>query len=308
MSLRLLHRVVPGQSGEASQRKFNGYKENDMATTTVDYAGQVLTDVRRQIAVDDDALSETKERRNLVKRHARSFRGALKIFDSGSLAHGTVNKPISDADCGVVLDRRSCPDLGPDGDDVPPNAIVEQMAEHVIDLVREDYPKATKKVTKRAILIEFNEPLGDEQDPSVDLVLALTKAEGDGRWIPNMERERWDPSDPEEHTRLLNDLDITTRVHRARVIRLAKAAVGQDETPVVCPFNLAALALERVDPNTTIAEALRDLLLGGADSLEAGLTEDPAKVSGSIKLPDGVSRHQAGSSELSPSRRKSHLA
>jgi hypothetical protein len=84
-----------------------------MATTTVDYAGQVLTDVRRQIAVDDDVLSVTMTRRNLVKRHARSFPGALKTFDSGSVAHGNVNKPVSDADCGVVLDRRKYQELAP---------------------------------------------------------------------------------------------------------------------------------------------------------------------------------------------------
>ncbi len=262
-----------------------------MATmTTVDYAGQVLADVRRQIAVDDDVLSETKARRNVVKRYARSFPGALKTFDSGSVAHGNVNKPVSDADCGVVLDRRKYQELGPDGDDVSPNAIVVEMAEHVIEGVREEYPDATYKVCKRAILIELHEPLGDEQDPSVDLIVALTRVEGDGRWIPNIEAECWDASDPEEHTRLLNDIDISVRVHRARVIRLAKAAVKEDATPVVSSFNLEALALEYVDENNTIAESLRDLLLGGADLLADGPTPDPAGVSDPIKLPDGVSR------------------
>jgi len=264
-----------------------------MATTTIDYAGQVLTDVRRQIAVDDDVLSETKARRNLVKRHARSFEGALKTFDSGSVAHGTVNKPVSDADCGVVLDRRTYPELGPDGDGVPPNDILDEMAEHVIEGMREEYPKATYEVCKRAILIEFHEPIDDEQDPSVDLIVALTKAEGDGQWIPNTEAEDWDASDPEEHTRLLNDPDTATRVHRARVIRLAKAAVKQDTTPVVSSFNLEALALDHVDSDNTIAESLRDLLLDGADALDKGLTDDPAGVSDPIKLPDGVSHSTA---------------
>ncbi|HUB36249.1 MAG TPA: hypothetical protein VL972_05450 [Solirubrobacteraceae bacterium] len=119
-----------------------------MATTTTDYAGQVLTDVRRQIAVDDDVLSETKDRRNLVKRHARSFPGVLKSFDSGSVAHGTVNKPVSDADCGVVLDRRTYPELGPDGEDVSPNDIVWDMAVHVLAGVLEEYPEATFEVCK----------------------------------------------------------------------------------------------------------------------------------------------------------------
>jgi hypothetical protein len=264
-----------------------------MATTTVDYAGQVLTDVRGQIAVDDDVLSETRARRNLVKRRARGFPGALKTFDSGSVAHGTVNKPVSDADCGVVLDRRTYPELGPDGDDVPPNDIVREMAEHVIARLREDYLDSTYEITKRAILIEFHEPLGDEQDPSVDLIVALTRAEGDGRWIPNTEGEDWDASDPEEHTRLLNGPETSTRVHRARVIRLAKAAVKQDATPVVSSFNLEALVLDHVDAEGTVAESLRDLLLDGADALEDGLTDDPAGVSDPIKLPDGVSHSTA---------------
>jgi hypothetical protein len=264
-----------------------------MATTTTNYAGQVLTDVRRQIAVDDDILSETKARRNVVKRIARSFPGALKTFDSGSVAHGTVNKPVSDADCGFVLDRRMYPELGPDGDDEPPDDVVWNVAAHVLTGVLGEYPEATCRVCKRAILIEFQEPLGNEQDPSVDLIVALTKVDGDGRWIPNTEAHDWDASDPEQHTALLNGPDTTTRVHRARVIRLAKAAVKQDETPVVTSFNMEALALDHVDTDSTIAEGLRDLLLDGADTLHEGLTLDPAKVSDPIKLPDGIARGTA---------------
>jgi hypothetical protein len=77
--------------------------EKPMATTTVDYAGQVLTDVREQIAADDDVLKEARDRRNLITKHARDFDGALKSFNSGSVAHGTVNKPVSDADAGSSL-------------------------------------------------------------------------------------------------------------------------------------------------------------------------------------------------------------
>jgi hypothetical protein len=258
-----------------------------------DFATQILADVRRQIAVDDDVLSETKARRNVVKRVARTFSGALKTFDSGSVAHGTVNKPVSDADCGVILDRRTYPQLGPDGDDVPSDEIVAEMAEFVLAGVRDEYPDASCDVCKRAILIEFHEPIDDEQDPSVDLIVALTRADGDGRWIPNTEAHDWDASDPEKHTELLNGPDTGTRVHRARVIRLAKAAVRQDDTPVISSFNIEALALDHVDSEDTIAESLRDLLLGAADDLAGGLTPDPAEVSDPIKLPDGVSASTA---------------
>lgn len=260
--------------------------------STPDYASQILADVRAQIALDDEILSETKSR-NLVKRVARRFLGALKTFDSGSVAHGTVNCPVADADCGVVLDRRTYPELGRDGDDLPPDAIVAEIAAFALEGVQYEYPEATCRICKRAILIEFHEPLDDDQDPSVDLIIALTRAEGGGRWIPNTETHHWDASDPEKHTELLNGPDAATRVHRARVIRLAKAAVKQDATPVVSSVNLEALALEHVDADTTIAESLRDLLLGAADDLGAGLTPDPAGVSAPIKLPDGVSRTMA---------------
>src|SRR3712207_8758808 len=46
---------------------------------------------------------------------------------------------------------------------------------------------------KRSILIEFNEPIDDE-DPSVDLIVALTRAAG-GLWIPQLHADR-----SEEHT------------------------------------------------------------------------------------------------------------
>lgn len=264
-----------------------------MGTADPDYVSEILNDVRSQIAVDDDVLSETKDRRNLVKRIARRFDGSLKTFDSGSVAHGTVNKPVSDADCGLVLDRRSFPELGPDGDNDPPNEVVHEVKDLIVEVVREDYPDATAQVTKRAILVEFAEPIDDEQDPSVDLIVALTRAEEDGRWIPNIEDERWDASDPEKHTDLLIGPDKDTRVHRARVIRLAKAAVKQDDLPVVSSFNLEALALDLLDGDGTIAESLRTLLLEGADDLADGDTPDPAGVSDPIKLPDGISRDEA---------------
>src|ERR1700733_1318816 len=81
--------------GSALHSRHEGAK----VASTPDYASQILADVRGQIAVDDEILSETKARRNLVKRVARRFPGALKTFDSGSVAHGTVNRPVADEDC-----------------------------------------------------------------------------------------------------------------------------------------------------------------------------------------------------------------
>ena len=266
-----------------------------MATTeTRDYVGEVLDRIRSEIAVDDKALAETKKRRNRVTREARKFAGATKTFNSGSVAHGNTNKPISDADGGVVLDRRTYPELGPDGDDVGPCDIVKEVKNFILPGIQEDYPKAKIKITKRALLVTFDEPIGGSQDPSVDLIVALTRRDKPGRWIPNTEADRWDASDPEKHTDLLLGPTRALRVHRARVIRLAKAAIKGDKLPVISSFNIEALALLYVtDEKLTIAESLRDLFKKGAADLEKRKTPDPAGVSPAIKLPEGVTRETA---------------
>lgn len=257
-----------------------------------DYVEDVLDDVRSKIAADDDVLREARNRRNRVTREARKFRGALRSFNSGSVAHGTVNDPVKDADAGVVLDRRTYPELGPDGDGEGPDDIVADMAEFVYDGIREDYQRVTYEITKRAILFDFHDPMGN-QDPSVDLIVALIRKDEPGLWIPNTEKGRWDPSDPEAHTTLLNSLPKSLRVLRARVIRLVKAALHQDDPPVLISFNVEALALNLVEEGLSLGETLREFFRGAAESIAEGNTPDPAGVSAPIKLPDGVSRETA---------------
>lgn len=259
-----------------------------------DYVGEALNTVRSEIAVDDDVLSETKKRRNLVTREARKFTAATKTFNSGSVAHGDVNKPISDADGGVVLDRRTHLELGPDGDGVGPGDIVKQVKDFILPGIREYYPKAKAKVTKRAVLITFGQPLRGGQDPSVDLIVALTRKDKPGRWIPNTEADRWDASDPEKHTELLLGATRALRVHRARVIRLAKAAIKSDSRPVISSFNIEALALKHLtDEKLSLAESLRKLFERASSDLDKALTPDPAQVSPPIKLPEGITRATA---------------
>jgi hypothetical protein len=54
--------------------------------------------VRTRIAPEDWVLDETRNRSGKVGKAAERFRGALRSFASGSLAHRTVNNPISDGD------------------------------------------------------------------------------------------------------------------------------------------------------------------------------------------------------------------
>jgi hypothetical protein len=257
------------------------------------YTERLLDDVRAQLAPNDAVLKEARERRDLVRSAAESFHGTTGSFASGSLAHATANCPIHerdrglDADCGVKLDRRSHPTLGPDSrDNDGPTAIVEEVRNHLRPKVLAEYPLAAFKITKRAILINFNAPLLTGEDPTVDLIVGLERRNKPGLWIPNTEAERWDPSQPEKHTQLLTADPKDLRVVRARVIRLAKAENKRAGTPPLCSFNLEALGLMFVERGMDEPLALQTLWARGADDLKRRLTPDPAGVSPPIKVTD----------------------
>jgi hypothetical protein len=257
------------------------------------HAEEVLEEIRDDISANDEDLREARERRNLVLEAAEDF-GVLRTFKSGSVAHGNVNNPVSDADCGAVLDRRSYATLGPDSsEEEGPEEIMDEVRKHVMPIVRETYPDARSRLIKRAILIRFNDPNNDGVDPSVDLVVALTRKDGDGIWIPNRDYDDWDASHPECHTRLLTAEPKALRRHRARVLRLAKAAIKGDSAPALISFNSEALALEHIAEVDGLIYSLQRFFAEASSSIKAGLTEDPAEVSGKIKLPDGMTRTRA---------------
>src|SRR5699024_11757097 len=74
-----------------------------------------LNEVSAQIDADPLALAEARTRLNLVLEIAASYDGQLATYRSGSLAAHTMIDPVSDGDGGLILDRRSHPDLGPEG-------------------------------------------------------------------------------------------------------------------------------------------------------------------------------------------------
>ncbi len=269
--------------------------------------GKLLDQVRLQLAPSEEALGEARRRRDITKDAALGFSGAARAFNSGSLAHATANCPVHhrdqglDADCGVVLDRRRFPSLGPDGSGEGPDAIVHDIADEVLAKVRAEYPAAGVAVTKRAILVSCNKPLSTGEDPTVDLVVGLDRRLGAGLWIPNTEQHRWDPSDPEEHTRLLTAEPKALRVTRARAIRLAKAENKRDAQVPLCSFNLEAFGLMFVRPGEDVASALLALWENAASDLRTRYTPDPAQVSPPIKVADrgfAIDRLEAAAGSL----------
>jgi hypothetical protein len=248
-------------------------------------------EVRKKIAASDKVLKEARDRRNVVAESAMEIEGALRWFSSGSVAHGMVNKPVSDADSGIVLDRRSYSALGPDGVGEGPDEAIDKLQQLVGPKVRETYPKAKVTKSRRGLLVEFDEPVNAEEDPSVDLIVTLTRKDADGLWIPDRdakaEKDRWTPSHPEKHTELFTGGAKELRALRARVARMAKAwnkQSAEGERPL-SSFNIAALVWEFVDDlSVPLDEALAGWFRYAYDALDKAPTDDPAGISDPIRL------------------------
>lgn len=237
----------------------------------------LLDEVRAAVEPSDATLADAYEHRDTVLAIAASFGGALRTYRSGSIAHETANDD-TDADCGVVLDRRIWAELGPDGDDKPPNDLVQQVRTKVRVELNAGGWDITTKLTKRAIEVSFS------CGPSVDLIVALTRKDAPGLWIPNLKTAGWDASHPEKHTELLAAEPKALRVTRARAIRLLKAWNKQPVNPGLCSFNIEALALTAVSAGMGVPEALHAVADHGAIDLAKRLTPDPAGVSPPIKV------------------------
>jgi hypothetical protein len=242
----------------------------------------VLDDILRTIAPGDDTLDAVQNRRDEVLGLVAPYPGALRTYASGSIAHRTANDD-TDADGGVVLNQRWYHELGPDGDDEGPIDMVENMRAYLRDALKDAHPRIAFRLSKRAIRVTYKEPLADETDPTVDLIVALTRKDG-ALWIPNLDRPGWDPSDPECHARLMTADPATLRRTGVKIVRLAKAWNRQYTQPGLSPFNITALALACITEGMGVATGLAELFTYAAKDLKQRLTPDPANVSPPIKV------------------------
>lgn len=76
---------------------------------------ELFEEARGRIAVPVKVLKEARKRRDEIRGIVGEEFGTLRTFGSDSLAHGTQNDPLNDADAGVVLDQRVYEGLGPKG-------------------------------------------------------------------------------------------------------------------------------------------------------------------------------------------------
>lgn len=252
------------------------------------FVSAALAEIREQIQPTDVDLRVARDRRDAVLDAVSDFDGVLRVSSSGSLAHGTILKPANDADCGVVLDRRVYPDLGPEGEGVGSSDIVEKIRTHLRDQLREAFPDATYRVTKRAVYVDF----GDD-GPTADLVVALNRRSDPGLWIPHTHDDDWNASHPEKHTDLIRTANAAiTASTFVRTIRVLKAWNNQHDVRL-CSFNMEALALDSIQGFTNLEDAVLAWFEYAEADLADRLTPDPAGVSDPIKLPAGWTREQA---------------
>ena len=272
-------------------------------------ADAALDEILHEISVPMAVLEEARRRRDRVLAIAEEHDAARDRagFTSGSVAHGTTNRPLEDADCGVKVNRRfeAFRVFGPDAaGDRGPEAFIKLFSEFVLPRLRRRYPNAEVDLSgNRAIKFLINETVEIDDrgsvDPYVELIVGLDRVDAPGIWIPNRRERSWDPADPELHTEMMvMHHPESLRVLRAHVLRLSKRAVKRDAAnggvAVMCSWNLSALALELLTETAPLASALHVFLSGASRSIAAGLTEDPAPaVTDPIKLPEGVSREQA---------------
>ena len=273
-------------------------------------ADRVLERILREISVSPDVLAEAKKRRDLVLEIALRHPAALRVYESGSIAHGTHNSPLGDADCGVVVDRRmpEFRDFGPEAGTggSGPEALYQGFAAYVGPELRDaGYPQLQLDLEgNRAIKFQFHEPVDFDElgvvDPDVELIVALRRDDEErGIWIPNRRAQGWDPANPERHTYLMTEHDPRPlSVHRAHEVRLGKRAIKRDASEsgragAMCSWNLSALSLDFITARKPLAHGLAQLLHGASMSIAAGLTDDPAGVAGPIQLPDGMTQQES---------------
>jgi hypothetical protein len=249
----------------------------------------LLDEVRAQIEADPDVLAEARTRLQLTRDAASSFYGSLRTYRSGSLAAHTMNRPVTDGDGGLVLNRNYYPTLGPDGHDESPVDVAEALRNHIRPIIRETYPNASIHMSKRGPEVHFGDPFSSGEDPTVDMVVAMSRKEGAGIWIPNLETGKWEASDPEGHIDLFNSGGSGFRSTRRKIMRLAKAWNKQFATPGASSFMICVWAYEFVESGMGVAKGLTALFAGAAARLEAGEpTKDAAGVSKNLKLNPAV--------------------
>ena len=254
---------------------------------------QILKRILEVTSPDKEVVREARRRLNTVFDASETIPGVLGTIRSGSLAHYTVSGAVNDADGALVLDRRHYKEYGPDSEEKKgPEELVTTVADSIRQEVKDVYPDVYISTGhKRAIYFRFRQSIL-EQDPTVDLIIALRRKDRAGIWIPNLDTNTWDASDPGRHTQMMSERRQATDHKSSKWIRLCKLFSGQWSAKLLHSFNWSALMLESSFAPSALTEDWAMLLEHTEQSIARGNTPDPAGVSEPIKLPEGRSKQE----------------
>jgi predicted nucleotidyltransferase len=246
--------------------------ESPTRSTTLE---AILESARKRIEVTNDELAEARKRRNAISAALlREFPGS-RAYVNGSVAHGDALTPLTDVDLGVVVpDPNSIYGPGKIG----PTGLEERAAEAIRVALKPEYGDLAVEVKgrKRSILIRFRDPVTPGQpDFTADVIVAIDNPRGHGLFIPRY--TGWDRSHPEEHTRMVREAVEDTDVMYARIVRLLKHW-NRSNGKALCSWNIKALALGCITSPVSLVEGLHAWFTYAIDQLNAGETEDPARV------------------------------
>jgi len=234
-----------------------------------------LEAARHRIQVDDAELDEARRRRQLLGDALVGEFSSSETYINGSVAHGDALTPLTDVDLGVIVaeakhthgpGKKGCSDLQ------------ERAANAMRAALKPEFPDASVhwQDRHRSILVRFRKPVDPTQeDFTADVIVAIDNPDDDGLLIPN--HLGWDRSDPQAHTRLVKAANKTSRSAYARVVRLLKHWNRSNGHPL-CSWNIKALALAVLTEPTRLLDGMLNWFDHAIDSLDQGLTGDPAHV------------------------------
>lgn len=234
-----------------------------------------LEAARHRIQVDDDELTEARRRRRLLSDALEHEFVGSDTYINGSVAHGDALTPLTDVDLGVIVEeskhthgpgKKGCSDLQ------------ERAADAMREALKPEFPHASVewRGRRRSVLVRFRKPVDPaEDDFTADVIVAIDNTHGEGLFIPNY--LGWDRSHPQEHTRLVKAANDGSRSTYARVVRLLKHWNRRNGHPL-CSWNIKALALAVLTRPGRLLDGVLAWFDHAIDSLDQGLTEDPAQV------------------------------
>ncbi|KAB1153088.1 nucleotidyltransferase [Micromonospora sp. AMSO12t] len=247
-------------------------------------ADPLLSEIERRIAITPTEQAEAQRRLDyLVSTLAEEFEG--EVYVNGSIIHGDGITPLNDIDLGVIFGE---PTASRERFGSPASLVGAISREIEVRARSRGLHIATSLLAqKRAIVITFGEHEGAaSHNFTADVIVALEYPDGPGILVPNLQSESWDRSDPMAHTEMILQANRVTGFAFNKIVRLVKHWNRATGKPL-SSWNIKALALGCITHPLSLTQGVQVFFGHAVESLEKGLTPDPAGVAlpANLELP-----------------------